>query len=310
MLAEARHITEEVGVAPSRAALMPLLRELGHLKRITSAGRRGTIAARLFVRAWGTLLAGAPAEQVMERTVAAALAAARLGDLDFDKLCELGLSRDEALAVLQDSFDAVTDGVDQALAQQLRTALGVELADAVVPAFVQLLADQPRAGVTCPGKPRLVLQPTENHAEHCLIVAVYAGLLAPSYGADPTRVFLAGIGHHFHNAAMPDSGFTGEVLLGDRLDQVIANAKAAAMAELPGALQLLFADALAPIGDDRTPEGQAFNAADVIDRVLEIEQHITARQATMDLVLGDYALAHDGPVKRFHDATLREVGLL
>ena len=59
-----------------------------------------------------------------------------------------------------------------------------------------------------------------------------------------------------------------------------------------------------------SPEGRAFHAADVIDRVLEIEQHLAAEHATMDLVLRDYELVHAGPVKVFHDAVLREVGLL
>jgi hypothetical protein len=48
----------------------------------------------------------------------------------------------------------------------------------------------------------------------------------------------------------------------------------------------------------------------VIDRVLEIEQHLTAASGTMGTVLGDYELVHAGPVKAFHDSTLQEVGLL
>ena len=81
--------------------LMPLFRELGHLKRITSAGREGSIATRLFFRAWAELLAGNLPEVVMRRTVAAAVAAGRLGDLDLAKLRELGLTDAEALAVLR-----------------------------------------------------------------------------------------------------------------------------------------------------------------------------------------------------------------
>ncbi len=60
-----------------------------------------------------------------------------------------------------------------------------------------------------------MFEPPENHAEHCLAVAVYGVLLAPRYGADPSVVFLAGLAHHLHNARLPDSGFTGEALLGD-----------------------------------------------------------------------------------------------
>lgn len=292
------------------AALMPLLRELGHLKRITSAGRQGSIATRLFTRAYGALIAGDDAAAVMRVTVASALAAARLGDLDTEKLGALGLSSADTLLVLQRGFDAVSDSVDRELAAELRAALAADLGRAAVPAFVTALAEQPRAGVTCPGRPRLMLQPAENHAEHSLLVALYGVLLSPTYRADPTSVFLAGLGHHFHNAAMPDSGFTGEVLLGDLLDGVIDRSRRRAVDELAEPLRATVTAALQPIGGDDTPAGRTFNAADVIDRVLEIEQHLVTRDATMASVLGDYELVHAGPVKSFHDRVLAGVGLL
>lgn len=293
-----------------RAELVPLFRELGNLKRITSAERTRSIATRLFLQAWGALAAGQEPPEVARRTVAAALAAARLGDLDLARLRELGLSENEATTVLRAAFDEVASVLDPQLAAELRHALGRELLAGQPPRVALLLAEQPRAGVTCPGKPRLMLEPAENHAEHCLAVAVYAVLLAPGYDADPQTVFPAGLAHHFHNAFMPDSGFTGEVLLGGQLDQVIADARERGIADLPAALRPTIETALVPIADDSSGDGQAFHAADVIDRVLEIEQHLTAASATMDSVLGDYELVHAGPVKAFHDATLREVGLL
>lgn len=294
----------------SRASLMPLLRELGHLKRITSATQDGTIATRLFLSAWGALLTGQDAGEVMRRTVATALAAARLGDLTAAKLAELGLSRTEILQVLGSAFEEVASGVDSPLAAELRDALGLDLAEGHPPRFAQVLAEQPRAGVTCPGKPRLMLQPVENHAEHSLAVAVYGVLLSPGFAADPETVFLQGLGHHFHNAVMPDSGFTGEMLLGNLLPSVIARARAQAMDELPLALRERMAAVLAPIDQDKTPEARAFHAADAIDRVLEIEQHVAAAAVTMNMVLHDYALVHDGPVQPFHNQVLGEVGLL
>lgn len=293
-----------------RAELIPLFRELGNLKRITSAGRQGSIATRMFLAAWGALVVGEEPREVGRRTVAGALAAARLGDLDLAKLLDLGLSSDEAGQVLRTAFETVDGAIDPALANELQAGLAEALPQAAPPAFALLLADQPRAGVTCPGKPRLMLEPAENHAEHCLAVAVYGVLLAPGYGADPTRVFLAGLGHHFHNATMPDSGFTGEMLLGDLLDRVTAGGRERALSELPPPLRSRMEAALAPIADDASPEGRAFHAADVIDRVLEIEQHLTAASANMGTVLGDYELVHAGPVKAFHDSTLQEVGLL
>ena len=290
--------------------LIPLLRELGDLKRIRSAERTGSIAERLFARGWAALAAGDDPATTMRRTVAAALAAARLGDLDHAKLAELGLSEGEAIAVLERSFDEVADQLDPTLAATLRAALPHgSPAEGPTPRFVAQLAAQPRAGVTCPGKPRLLLQPPENHAEHCLIVAVYGVVLAPTYQADPAEVFVASMAHHFHNAAMPDAGFTGEMLLGDLLTQVIADAREVAMAELTAPVADRVRVALSPIGGDATAEARAFHAADVLDRVLEIEQHLRAATATMDTVLHDYELVHAGPVKDFHDDVLRRVGL-
>ena len=290
--------------------LMPLFRELGHLKRITSAAREGSIATRLFSRAWGELLAGELPAVVMRRTVGAAVAAGRLGDLDLAKLRELGLTDAEASTVLRAGFDAVAEAITPPFAADLTAALAQDAAPGPLPPFVTLLATQPRAGVTCPDKPRMMLAPTENHAEHSVVVAVYAVLLAAHYGADPAVVFLAGLAHHVHSAAMPDSGFTGEVLLGDLLERVIGTAREHALSELPPPLQNRIREALIVIADDGSPEGRAFHAADVIDRVLEIEQHVAAAHSTMDMVLRDYELVHSGPVKAFHDATLREVGLL
>jgi 5'-deoxynucleotidase YfbR-like HD superfamily hydrolase len=260
-------------------------------------------------------MAGADPVAVMEATTAACLATARLGDLDSPTLRMLGLTHSESVAVLAGALAEVgapltsSRGRGEELIARLRPALGRELPAAEPPPFVEALARQPRAGVTCPGRARIMLEPPENHAEHCLVVAVYGVLLAPAYGADPATVFLAGLAHHLHNAAMPDSGFTGEMLLGPHLEPVMARAAAMALAELPAALRETVEQARAVLPDAATPEGRAFHAADVADRVLQIAQHLKAATLTMDVVLDDMELVHDGPVKGFHDSVLRELGL-
>lgn len=299
---------DRVGFGPDQ---LPLLRELGDLKRIRSAGREGTIATRRFLTGWAALTAGVDPGEVMRRTVASALVAVRLGDLDLPKLIELGLTRAEAVEVLERAWDELAGDVPQPLAGELRVALAEgPLPAGPAPRFATLQADQPRAGVTCPGRPRLMLQPAENHAEHCLMVALYATLAAPAYDADPTAVFLAAMAHHLHNAPMPDSGFTGEVLLGDHLDSVIARARQAGLDELAEPLHAQVAAALEPIARDGTPAARAFHAADVLDRVLEIEQHLRVGATTMHDVLVTYELVHAGPVKGFHDRVLSAAGLL
>lgn len=295
--------------AQAPARLKDLLVELGDLKRVRSAAAPGSTAERLFRLAWARLAAGHEAGRVARETTAAALAAARLGDLDAATLRGLGLSSVEAWDVLTRALDEVTGQLDEGLRASLRDSLSGDPlpAPGPAPAFVEALARQPRAGVTCPGRPRIMLEPPENHAEHCLAVAIYGVVLSPSYGADPETVFLAGLAHHLHNARMPDSGFTGEMLVEPHLARVMANAAATALDELEPALRTRVEAARAVLPDAGTPEGRAFHAADVIDRVLQIAQHLKAATLTMDVVLDDMELVHDGPVKAFHDRTLREM---
>ncbi|MXO86535.1 hypothetical protein GRI38_10920 [Altererythrobacter aurantiacus] len=289
---------------------LPLFRELGDLKRIHSADRSGSIAERLFVSVWSGLVSGMAAEEVCNRVTAAALAAARLGDLDLRKLRQLGLEEPEAVAVLEKSFDEIAGPIDDGLAAELREHLA-RGAPTIgnVPPFVDALVRQPRAGVTCPGKPRIMLAPTENHAEHSLVVAVYGVIAAGWEDADHVPVFLAGMAHHLHSAAMPDSGYSGEILLGDALDRVIEHSREMAFAQLGDGLQGQMREAIEPIGGSETAEAHAFHVGDVIDRVLEIEQHVISAQVTMDTVIEEYGLVHDGPVKPLHDEILTQAGL-
>ena len=290
-------------------ALKALFGEVGDLKRLRSAGRQGTIATRLFRAAWGELTGRAPVPEVARRITAQALAAARLGDLDRALLAEAGLSPAEASRVLCRAVAEVAEPVPEPLRSALVAAIAVPNPGRPgdLPRFVGQLEDQPRAGVTCPGRPRIVLEPAENHAEHCLVVAVYGVVLAPRYGADPATVFLAALAHHLHNAGMPDSGFTGEMLLGDHLGPVMDHFVGAALAALEPGLRRRVADARTCLADAETPEGRAFHAADVVDRVLEIAQHLRGASLTMDQVLGEMALVHDGPVKGYHDRVLAEM---
>ena len=289
--------------------LKGLFGEIGDLKRLRSAGHHGTIATRLFRTAWSELIAGAPAAEVARRITAQALAAARLGDLDRPLLIEAGLSPAEVNGVLCRAVEEISEPVPEPLRSALVSAIAVPGPGRPgdLPRFVGQLEDQPRAGVTCPGRPRIVLEPAENHAEHCLVVAVYGVILSPRYGADPATVFLAALAHHFHNAGMPDSGFTGEMLLGDHLGPVMLHFIGAALASLEPSLRRRVAEARECLVDAETSEGRAFHAADVVDRVMEIAQHLRAASLTMATVLGDMALVHDGPVKPFHERVLAEM---
>lgn len=294
------------------AAYAPLLVELNDLKRITASGRSGSIATRLFREAWGALKSDAPPAAVALRIAGRALAATRLADIDRDILSEAGLSPEAITAVLHAAIDAVGDPLPASLRQALKSGLDLQAGPmdaAERPAFVEALAAQPRAGMTRPGTPRIVLEPPENHADHCLMVAVYGVVLAPLFRADQGLVFLAGLAHHLHNAAMPDAGFTGEMLLGAHLDAVIAHFTEAGLRQLAPQLRAVIEGARAVLPDASTPEGRAFHAADAIDRVLQIRQYGRAGALTASQMLDEMELVHAGPVKTFQDQVLREAGL-
>jgi 5'-deoxynucleotidase YfbR-like HD superfamily hydrolase len=291
-----------------RAALLELLREIGDLKRVRSAHADGSIAERLFSSAWARLAGGEDTGSVMRRITAATLVATRFADLA-DVLAPLGLGAPERAVMLGAALAEHAGTLPADVLAALAGDLGAPAPAGEAPAFVAMLARQPRAGVTCPGRPRLLFEPPESHAEHCLAVAVIGVLLAPDHAASAETVFLAGLAHHLHNAAIPDAGFTGEMLLGAHLEPLMRTATDAALVTLDPDLRGRVTAALRILPDADTPEGRAFHAADTLDRVLQIDQHLRAGRTTLAYVLDDMQLVHAGPVKPFQDAVLREFGL-
>jgi 5'-deoxynucleotidase YfbR-like HD superfamily hydrolase len=296
----------EGGRAPPE--LMPTLRALCDLKRVRSAGRAGSIAERLFARAWALLMEGRPEATIARDITAAALVATRMGDLDGEALSAVGVPADEIARIRAHALAEAAAPLDPALRDWLSATEAPEGGDAP-PSFVARLAAQPRAGATAPGKGRLVLEPPESHADHCALVAVLGVVLAPAWGARAETVFLASLAHHLHNALLADAGFAGEVLLGDWLDPAFARATEIALDELPPALRTRVVEARRILPDATTPEGRAFNAADTLDRVLQVEHHLRAAGTDMGFVLREMELVHAGPVKPFQDAVLARMGL-
>ena len=321
-------------------------REVGDLKRVRVAHAPGSVAERAFVRAWAALVAGADPARVAARESAAALAGARLAGVDGAVLRRCGLAPAEAVAVLDRAVDEVSaalhpdavarahaavpalvagpddagpdaaedavgsdDAADDAAADPPVSGAAAAGGPRAVPGFVGALCRQPRAGATAPGQPRLVVEPPENHAEHCWAVAVYGGLLADGLGADPADAFLLGLAHHLHNAVLPDAGFAGEVLLGDRLEPVLERLTERELATLPAPLAGRVRALLALRADAATPVGRAFHAADVLDRVLQVHHHARAAGFTAAQALVDLELVHAGPVTDYHHAVLAAAGL-
>ena len=321
-------MSETADLSAALTALRPLLTELNDLKRVRAAlsDPAGTFAADRFRGAWATLLEGHDPAAVAYSEAAAAVAAARLAGIDARVLADAGLDDEAAADVLRRSIGQWADALPGPLPTALAAAAAdLPLVDAAAaerladlleadepPPFVDVLdrlADAPRAGATRPGAARLILTPEESHADHCYLVAVYGVLLAPLYGADTATVFLAGLSHHLHNAFLPDAGFTGEELLGEHLEPVMQEFTERCLAELPSALADEVRDARRCLPNADTPEGRCFHAADVLDRVIQMDYFDRAAQFTTKQALVDLDLVHPGPVQAFHMEVLKGAGL-
>ena len=168
---------------------------------------------------------------------------------------------------------------------------------------------QPRAGATAPGRPRLVLEPPESHGDHCYAVAVGAVLVGAPSGADLGTCFTGALAHHLHNARLPDSGFAGEVLLGEHLEAVMERLTADALDELPEPVRARVAAALGLNLHLDSPEARAVVAADVLDRVVQMRHHARAAAFTLDVALDELDLVHAGPLQEYGLAVVAAAGM-
>jgi hypothetical protein len=291
------------------ADLRPLLGEIGDAKRVRVASAPGSLAEQAFVRAWERLAQGEDVELVAISETAAAVARARLAGIDAEVLRSAGLSDHDALEVLRRAFDQLGGVVPDALRGRLRAAIPLMRTATTAPGLAASLCRQPRSGATCPGLPRIIVEPPESHGDHCFTVAVYGVLISSLVGSDPATPFLLGLAHHLHNVELPDAGFAGEVLLGDHLPRVITVLEERELAALPAALAQRLREVFALRADSVVPASQAFHAADVIDRVLQVHHHARAAAFTASQALGDLQLVHAGPVQSFHYDVLAAAGL-
>lgn len=288
------------------ATVRPLLAELGELKRIRVAGRRGSLAEQGFRRGWSRLVAGEPAGRVALTEAAVAVAAARLAAIDATMLVGVGL---DPPPVLRRAYDEVAHLVPEPMRAGLRAALD----DPPMghhdepPPFVHQLVDQPRAGLARGERHRLL--PPESHGDHCFTVAVYGTLLAPGVGADPGEGYLLGLAHHLHNAVLPDAGLPAESVLGDALPGIVDRLTEEVLEEVPHKLADRLRPLLAVRRDAGTAVGRAFHAANVLDRGLQLHQHARAAAFTVDAARAEVRLLPAGPPAAYQLRVLTDAGL-
>lgn len=300
------------GFAPEIRRQLEFLRELNDLKRLFSPNLGpNSLATWVFRRASSAISAGEPlhADLWCARTVGAA----RLGAITPEILRESGLDQPACLEIWQRSI-VVHENLPEPMRDSL-TAACAAFNPCSLPApdieadWVNRLALAPRAGATCPGQPRLALEPAESHGDHSLMVAVYAYLLADLFGADREDAWLIALCHHFHNAYLPDAGFTGEMMLGTHLDQVLETLRARVITSLPDCYQARVTELFREIEEATTPLAMTFHAADTIDRVLQMEHYERVTQFRVRHALVDLNLVHEGPAQAFQFALLQSIGL-
>lgn len=296
------------------AALLPLLREVNDLKRISSATDVNSWATSCFVRSWKRIVNGEDIESVALQETARALAAARLAAIDVETMEAAGIKHEAALQVLERSLDAVGGALDASLRKRLRRALRAPLSTSPthltsLPGFIISLMLQPRAGATRPGVGRIVLEPPEMHSDHCAIVAINGVICSPLFGASPADAFLTGLTHHLHNAWWPDAGDAGDNLVGEHLKPALQRLRERAIEQLPDNLREPVRDSLGVVYRADTPHARAFQTADVLDRVLEMEWHARSAAFTLSVALDEMDIVHAGPVQEFQQQVMSASGL-
>lgn len=288
-----------------------LAQEVAELKRVRSASTEGTSLAEVgFRRAWARLSAGHAADDVAYAEVAFAAVHATLGPVDATALDQAGLSQPERRTIYERAAHRSLGAVPAPISTALHAlADGVPWPDQCPP-FVDSLARQPRAGAVSQDAPRLVLSPEETHAEHCWSTAVLGAVIAHARGEPPGPVALLGLIHHAHNAFLADGGFAAELLLGDKLASVVDVLADRALAELPGTLAAQCRRVLADKDTAQTPLGAAFNAADVIDRVLQQKHYATLASFSLSDAVDERGLVHEGPLQAFQMRVLIDLDLV
>lgn len=307
------------------------MREINDLKRVRAPGIEPSVAGAWFRSSAAYLFHGAArngaagdeedrCRLVAHRVTAEAIAATRLGAITVDDLVAGGVDEEAANRIFRRAAEERREALDTELYGVLvksldgsglpRTSPPVgDLADDVSGSWIERLVAQPRAGATAPGHARIVLEPVESCAEHCLVTAVYAVMLAPSFGAEPDAAFATGLAHHIHNARLPDAGFAGEALIGDELDGLVSTLRDAVLAQMDNAAAERVAPWLAEIDSVDTPLARTFHTADTIDRVLQMDYFAQCNRFTLDTALVDMELVHAGPIQEFQFAQLANAGL-
>ncbi|WP_116105724.1 hypothetical protein [Lewinella sp. IMCC34191] len=304
---------------PTLQRTATLFAELQDLKRLQPAHYPFSISTHLFRLSWHRWINGEDVVVIARDVLLKALLSVRFPGLDGRFYAVARLTGERTEEILR---EALRMTVEDAISEELYTELSEHLSgmlpaltaprypsEGELPAPLEALCRQPRAGATHPDRPRLVLLPPEMHSDHCLLTAVYAAIMADQYGGNRGTVFLAGLAHHLHNAYLPDCGFAGEICLGPDLDDIVNRCRGEALQHFDAEQREAIRHALTFHESIARPEGKAISAGDVMDRVLDVKWRTRAAAVTDATVLGELDLVHPGPLKDFQSELLQASGL-
>lgn len=291
---------------------LELLRELNDVKRLYAQNLNGrSYTTVVFLNSVLALQSGEHLHADMH--CAAIVTAARLGAITTSVLLHSGLSRIESQSVFENSIlthECLSPSVRSSLQPACEQLSLYHVEEGRTSSdWATRLTAAPRAGATCPGKARIVLEPAEMHSDHCVMVASYAYLLADIFGANREDAWLIGLCHHLHNAYLPDAGFTGEILLGDHLTKIVNKHRQGVMATFSDHYRDRVVRLFDEIDNLNSPLAQTFHAADTIDRVIQMEHYARAAEFSVSKAMNDLNLVHDGQAQEFQHSLLQSIGM-
>jgi len=302
--------------------LLGTLQRVGELKRLPGTSGSSSLAESLFVKVAGRIIASESDEQISEifgRLVLEALASSVLGHWQPAFVSMLSLRQRRSIfdrAVLY-ALEACTDPIRRYLEQrlsghQLPLADNPLVADVASTRWVARLCEIRRAGYSCLKRPKCIPFPWESQADHSLICAVYAALIACDRSSELVQPCLMALFHHLPMALAPDVDHEMEHLLGaDEKHNLEQIALGVIFADFPDAARTRIANAI------QAYKGEGMNfarslalEADILDRAMQISYYERMSALTLRTGVDEYELLTPGPLRDFQARILKDYGLI
>lgn len=269
------------------SGLGPLLSDLPELKRVRCRGWPGeSLADAAFRRAVADLSAGADADAVAIAHLALAAAHTRLGSVDETALADAAVPAGERRIVYRRAAADALGPLSEAEADTLDALSATPGAPAALAPGLARLAET-RWRETHADEPDDRTTAAIRFGEHAYAVAVIGAAIARARGEAPGGPFLLGLLHHAADLGLPPAHELG----------------------LPPQTAAMATDLLAARDDLSAPASLAFNAADGVDAVAERRAALNHAGLSLTDALPADEIAPPGPLRAFHVAVLRALGL-